>query len=170
MSTSNDALLRRVQASYQRLSTVASELNTVSDELGKAINLLDESLKTLNLGLVHWHKFAGDERENGNYWAHYIGYAKVGPKWGIALSRTSGNCDAPPEYQKDEEWLFNDAPRQLRMDAVDHIPAMIDALITAAEKAVDNIKTKTAETRKLAELLVPQPPPKIKPRPVGGAQ
>jgi hypothetical protein len=143
----------------------------VSDELGKAINLLDESLKTLNLGIVHWHQFAGDAQENGNYWAHCIGYAKVGPKWGIALRKASGNYEAPPEYEREEEWLFNDAPRQLRMDAVDHIPAMIDALITAGEKAVANIKTKTAEAKKLAELLTPpKPPPKIKPRPVGGAQ
>ncbi len=157
MSTNSDSLLQRVQLSYQRLAAVASDLNSVSDELGKAISALDESLKQLNLGIVHWHKFAGQEWQTG-FWAHHIGYAKIGTRWGIALSRTSGEYDAPPEYNTDEEWLFNDAPRQLRIDAVDHIPAMIDSLITAAETTVTRIKKKTAEANKLAELLAPAKP------------
>jgi hypothetical protein len=155
VATNDDPLLKRVQSSYQRLTAVASKLNDVSDELGVAINSLDEALKQLNLGITHWHKFAGNDHEGGSYWANYLGYAKIGTRWGIALSKTSGHYDAPPEYNKGEEWLFNDAPRQLRMDAVDHIPAMIDALITAAEEAVARIEEKTVEAKKLAELLTP---------------
>jgi hypothetical protein len=150
--------LQRVQASYQRLTAVASKLNNVSDELGGAINALDEALKQLNLGITRWHKFEGDDDEAGNYWANYIGYARIGTKWGIALSKTSGNLEAPPEYHRNEEWLFNDAPRQLRMDAVGHIPAMIDSLIAAAEEAVAKIEEKTTEAKKLAELLTAAKP------------
>jgi hypothetical protein len=162
VSTTNDSLLQRVQASYQRLTSVASDLNDASDELGKAINALDESLKKLNLGIITWHRFAVDMDESGDYWAKYIGYSKKGAKWGIGLRRTSGNADT--EHHAEEDWLFNDAPRQLRMEAVEHIPAMIDALTEAAEKAVEGIKTKTAEARQLADLLAPPAKPKSIPR------
>lgn len=157
MSTDKDSLLQRVQSSYQRLTAVASTLNTASDDLGKAVNALDESLKTLNIGITSWHKFAGDETQDGQYWAKYIGYAKVGARWGIAISKTSGHQDAPPEFHKEEEWLFNDAPRQLRMEAVEYIPEMIDALIDSAEKAVEKIQRKTAEAKQLADVLAPKP-------------
>ncbi len=164
MSTNNDSLLQREQSSYQRLTAVASDLNTVSDELGKVINALDESLKRLNLGIAQWHKFAGNEHESGAFWANAIGYAKIGTRWGIGLSKVSGHNEAP-ELSTDEEWLFNDAPRQLRIEAVEHIPAMIDALIEAAEKTVEKIKTKTAEAQKLADMLAtPVPKPKSVPR------
>ena len=161
MSTINDSLLQRVQSSYQRLTFVASSLNTASDELGKAINALDESLKQLNLGIARWHKFDGNEDGSGGYWANYIGYVKIGAKWGIALSKTSGHHEAPPEYNKDEEWLFNDAPRQLRIEAVEHIPAMIESLITAAEEAVEKIRVKASEAHQLAEMLKPTKPKSV---------
>ena len=151
-------LLERVQSSYKRLSAVASQLNTASDELGKSVASLDEALKTLNLGIASWYKFAGSDNDDGSYWAKYIGYVRIGSRWGIGLRKTSGHDYAPPDYNSDEEWLFNDAPRQLRIEAVEHIPAMIEQLITAAEAAVENIKAKSAEARQLAEVLGPKKP------------
>jgi prefoldin subunit 5 len=153
VSTNNNPLLQRVQSSYQRLTSVASNLNAVSDELGRAISALDESLKKLNLGITCWHKFDGNEHESGTFWAKHIGYSKVGNKWGIGLSKTSGHQEAPPEYNTDEEWLFNDAPRELRLEAVEHIPAMIETLIKAGEEAVEKVRVKTAEAQQLAEVL-----------------
>src|SRR5438552_3747571 len=85
-----------------------------------------------------------DTKLKGNYWAHYVGYAKIGNKWGVAISRTSGNFEAP-DYNTDEEWLFNDAPRHLRIEAVEHIPAMFEALIKAGDEAVGKLKGRTAE-------------------------
>jgi hypothetical protein len=153
VSTNNDSLLQRVQSSYERLTSVASDLNAVSDDLGKAINTLDQSLKVLNLGITCWFRFDSRDYESGRYWAKYIGYAKVGNKWGIGLSKTAGHNEAPPEESSDEEWLFNDAPRELRLEAVQHIPAMIEALIKAGEEAVASVRAKTSEAQQLAEVL-----------------
>ena len=83
----------------------------------------------------------------------YIGYARIGSRWGISLRRASGHCDAPPEVTLDEEWLFNDAPRELRLESVEHIPAMIDQLVEAGEAAVERIREKTSEAQQLAEAL-----------------
>jgi hypothetical protein len=153
VSTKPGSLSQRVQSSYKRLTTVATDLNTVSDELGQSVSALDEALKKLNLGITSWYKFSGHDGENGDYWARFIGYQKIGTRWGIALSRTSGNHQAPEEYNKDEEWLFNDSPRQLRIEAVEHIPAMIEKLIEDAEAVIEKVKTKSGEARELAEAL-----------------
>jgi hypothetical protein len=156
VSTANDSLLERVKTSYERLAVVASNLNTASDSLGKAIGSLDDSLKQLNLGIPCWHSYADYEDPGGHCIRQYIGYVKVGNRWGIAISRVEGNSNAPEEFWKDEEWLFNDAPRQLRMEAVEHIPAMIEALIAKAEEAVEKIKNKTMEAQQLADALKPK--------------
>ena len=155
MSPQQDSLLQRVQSSYARLAAIAQDLNGVSDDLGKAIQALDNSLKKLNLGVTSWYTFCDDGPflQDRRFLRKYIGYARIGSRWGIALSRSSGHADANPEENLDEEWLFNDAPRELRLESIEHIPAMIDKLIEAGEAAVDRVKEKTSEVRQLAEAL-----------------
>jgi len=151
--------LQRVQSSYQRLSAIAANLNTASDQLTQSVAALDDSIKRLNLGISSWYQFEGDSNDDGAYWRKYIGYARVDNKWGIALRKTKGHHDFP-ELADDDQWLFKDAPRQLRIEAVEHIPAMIDSLIGDAERAIERITAKTAEAKHLAEALAPPEPAK----------
>jgi hypothetical protein len=133
----------KVLDSFKRLSASAADLNKASDELGNSIEALDASLKRLGLGIAAWVSIAegGDSHGSGYVWEHYLGYAKVGSKWGIALSSTSGNVHDDP-HENDEEWLFAEAPRALRIQAVDHLPALLDKLIVEADKATEKIRGK----------------------------
>lgn len=161
MSTNNGSPSERVQSSYAKLAAAASSLNEATDQLGKTIGSLDESLKTLNLGVSCWHLYAEREDEHDNFTRKYIGYNKIGTRWGVAISRVSGNANSPND-EIDDEWLFNDAPRQLRIEAIEHIPAMIDALVKTAETTVKKIQRKITEAQELADALqlksVPQVP------------
>jgi hypothetical protein len=148
----NDTLSQRVQSSYKQLAVAATALNAASDELGNSISALDVTLKKLALGIPAWLKIAGDEDQYGNYWSRHIGYAKIGTKWGIALSNKSGNENYPSD-SKCEEWLFNDAPRSLRIEAIDKIPDLLDTLITKAEEATRKIQDKIAEAKQLASTI-----------------
>src|SRR2546425_8222887 len=108
---------QRVAASYKRLAESAATLSSASDELTKSVAALDAVLKRLNLGVDAWVEIHGSDDDGyGNYWSRDIGYAKVGRKWGIALRTTNGNHNSP-ENGDLEEWLFDDAPRWLRIDA-----------------------------------------------------
>jgi len=143
----------RVAASYKRLAASAATLSSASDELAKSISALDEALKRLNLGVPAWQEIHGSDNDgSGNFWSRDIGYAKIGGKWGIALRTTEGNHNAP-EYDQIEEWLFNDAPRWLRIDAIDKIPDLIDKLIAAADETSIKIKQKTEKAQELAAAL-----------------
>ena len=93
-------------------------IRTLSDELGKSIGVLDAALKKLNLGISTWSRLDRWEDAFGNYSSRYLGYAKVNNRWGIALRTVAGNNNQPEEATV-EEWLFNDAPRALRIEAVE---------------------------------------------------
>ena len=84
MSDKDTPLLERVADYNSQLSTVAADLNAVSDELGKSIAVIDNALQRLNLGITTWVTIQSGEGDQGmgdySYWSRDIGYAKVDGK------------------------------------------------------------------------------------------
>ena len=153
-----DSLNFRISASYKQLTAAASELNAVSDELGKFVTALDSALRRLNLGIATWLRLESREDGSGNYTKRDLGYAKVGNKWGIALRTVSGNHNSVEESNI-EEWLFNDAPRALRIESVEKLPDLFESLVKEADAATRQIRAKTHHAQALATALSDQAPP-----------
>ncbi|HVF59439.1 MAG TPA: hypothetical protein VNJ70_06465 [Thermoanaerobaculia bacterium] len=141
----------RISASFKELAASAARLNSVSDELASAIRPIDAALKKLNLGVAAWHSYAGSEDSGGEFSNRRIGYARVGRKWGLALSTVSGNHNYGVEDE--EEWLFNDAPRWMRIEAVDHLPDLLEILVKKASKTAENLQKKAERARELADSI-----------------
>jgi len=151
--TSSDAKLQKVQTQFEALSAIASSLNTASDELTKVVGILDEALKKLNVGLTVWITFKGGSDEAGdNYDDDQIGYAKVGGKWGLALRNIWGN-QSFDDHHEEGPWLFSEAPRQMRIEGVDKIPELIEALGKEAFNTAKQIHVKTEQLRELAGII-----------------
>lgn len=142
----------RVSSSYRQLSLAASHLNLVSDELGKSIAVLDAALRKLNLGISSWSRLDRWEDAFGNYSSRYLGYAKVNNRWGIALRTVAGNNNQPEDATV-EEWLFNDAPRALRIEAVEKLPELFENLIKEADVAIRKVKAQALGARQLSTAL-----------------
>jgi hypothetical protein len=145
--TSGDQKIAKIQTHFQALTTAANSLNTASDELTKTVGILDEALKKMNLGLVVWvtvSKWADDLRHGEDQ----IGYCKISGKWGIAL-RTFWDDDSIGEPIEEGMWLFNDAPRNLRLSGVDKIPELIEQLSKRASDTTKKILEKTQNVREL---------------------
>ena len=142
----------RVSSSYRQLSLAASHLNLVSDELGKSIAVLDAALRKLNLGISSWSRLDRWEVAFGNYSSRYLGYAKVNNRWCIALRTVTGNNNQPEDATV-EEWLFNDAPRALRIEAVEKLPELFENLIREADVAIRKVKAQTLSARQLSTAL-----------------
>jgi chaperonin cofactor prefoldin len=169
MTTKTDSLNSRISSSYKQLTQAATELNAVSDELGKFVTALDAALRRLNLGIATWLRLESREDSSGNYTKRDLGYAKVGNKWGIALRTMTGNHN-DVEDSNVEEWLFNDAPRALRIESVEKLPDLFENLVKEADAATKQIRTKTERAQALASALTeqaaaaivtePTPPPK----------
>src|SRR5258708_5102020 len=148
-------LADRISTSIKQLAESAGRLNSASDELAKAIAPIDAALKRLNLGVVAWSPFEGDtDHDSGDFWTHDIGYAKVSGKWGLAIQAISGNMNF---IESQDEWLFNDAPRSMRIKAVDSIPDLLEALVKKADKVAADIQKKTAHVRDLADTIIAVP-------------
>lgn len=152
MPANGDSLAKNVESSYRKLSTVASELNFASDELGKHVSELDAALKKLNLGIEVWVPIRGEGiDERGDFWSEDLGYAKIGGKWGIALRSKSGNEFA--DEVSVECWLFGDAPRPLRLASISKIAELLEKLSAEAKIMVDQIDGGLAEVKEVAEVV-----------------
>jgi hypothetical protein len=145
----------RVEDSYRQLAAVASELNTVSDELGKSIEDLNAALRKLNLGVTAWVEVrAGDNPtpDDLSWWSEDLGYAKVENRWGVALRKAFGDYNYPEEEQS-ESWQFNDAPRLMRLAAIEKIPELLEKLSKEAVETTAKIKGKLAEAQEVAAVV-----------------
>jgi hypothetical protein len=100
----------------------------------------------------------GNAYANEYWWSQDIGYTKIDGKWGVALRTCSGNYQDPDNDSVDE-WLFNDAPRRMRILGIQHIPKLIRAMVEEVNKIASNIKIKIAEANELAKAIreIPQP-------------
>jgi hypothetical protein len=148
-----------VSTSFLELTSVANTLNQVSDALGKAISEIDEGLKKLNLGITTWVRVSfkgGDEEGDCYYYVEELGYAKADGKWGIALKTTEG-LDMSGDVPDVETFLFNEAPRSLRLKAIEKIPALLKALSDESAKVTKELEGKLADVRAVAAVVNPQP-------------
>ena len=158
--TENQTLLERVNKSFNELTLSASRLNEVSDNLNKQVIFLESSLKKLNLGIFTWVIIArGSSDDDNHYWKQELGYAKIGAKWGIAIRTEEGFPRDPPVEPDVEIFLFNDAPRHLRLKAIEKIPDLLEKMIVDANATSANIEQKIAEVRQIALALNPPPTP-----------
>jgi hypothetical protein len=150
---SNPSLASKVEASYRKLSSVASDLNFTSDQLGKSIADLDSALKKLNLGVSVWVNVRGaDDPNDGRHWCEQLGYSKVGGTWGIALQTVRGHY-SDPDGDAVESWLFNDGPRLLRLSSIEKIPELLEQLSTEADETARKIRLRLAEVQEVAAVV-----------------
>jgi hypothetical protein len=147
-SNSVPSLPERVGKAFEVLSRTASELNKISDELGKSISEIDAALKKLNLGVEVWVQvsMAGD---GDDYYIEKIGYAKVSGVWGLALRTEFGYED---QHCDDEvsTWLFGDGPRALRLDSIAKLPDLLEELSKIAVLTTERIRNGMFEAQMIA--------------------
>ena len=153
VASENDAQFReRVSADFEKLAASAAVLNAASDEIAEPVSAIDAALRKLNLGISAWVQVAGDEDLNGNEWHRSVGYDKVSSRvWGIAICYRV--IDSDHVVRQDDEWLFNEAPRAYRLEALDKLPQLIEKLTSIADKTADALKKKVATTKQVATAI-----------------
>ncbi|MCY4659086.1 MAG: hypothetical protein OXF93_04630 [Acidobacteria bacterium] len=145
-------LQERVSKAFGTLASSAAELNTVSDELAVPIRAIDAVLQKLNLGVSEWVPFWTQRSDEHEYvQQRSLGYGKISGDWGLAIRTYAGfYADDQPSV---EEWLFNDAPRSYRLEAVEKIPDLLDALSETARKTTQDLKAKVALTQQVSTTI-----------------
>ena len=146
------SLEERLSVAYKRLSTSAAALNEASDAMTKHISVAEGVLQNLNLGIEAWEQIRGhDDPQTGDYWNEKVGFVKVRGSWRIALRTTRGNHHIDQETV--EVWPFGEAPRSLRISAVDQLPDLIEKLVAVVEKTTRKMEQKTPQVASIAKIL-----------------
>jgi hypothetical protein len=160
MPNTPNSLPESISLSFQKLQSAASTLNSVSDDLAKFVARIDESLKKLNLGVSVWVSFHewDDSHEGGSsYRSEDVGYAKINGRWAICLRKIAGDY-TDPDREVGEEWLFNDAPRALRLEAVGKIAKLLEELSESATSMTTKVRGKLSEVEAIADAINPRAP------------
>jgi len=148
-----------ISSAFHELTSHASALNKVSDALGKAVSDIDEGLKKLNLGISVWVRIHFDAAgpDDPTYYIEELGYAKIDGKWGTALRTISGS-----EFTEDDDsvstYAFNEAPRVLRLKAIDKLPALLKALTDESSRVTKELEGKLASAQAVAAVMNPKIP------------
>ena len=133
----------KLQTSFQKLSASANTLNKASDDFTNAIVSLDTAINNLNPGVTAWITISSSQQgDDGPVQEERLGYAKTNGRWGLSLcivTFDSGGADGDGEEKVESSWLFNDAPRSLRLLAIDRVAALIEALARQAEDTANRV-------------------------------
>jgi hypothetical protein len=150
MEKVSQAISSDVQAHFRELARTAKQLNQTSDALGKYVAEIEEALKTLNLGVSAWVTIDVYSQMDGMATLHEeLGYDKIGKTWciGIRSYRAPEWDDGWLDY---ERWIFNEGPRELRIAATDHFPALIQKLNKEASEIAKRVGEKLPTASKVA--------------------
>jgi len=151
-------LYESVSHSFLELTKAAGALNAVSDALGYAVSDIDEGLKRLNLGLNTWVRisyYGPDYPGDSSYLIEELGYAKLNSRWGISLRKRRGEENDPEGTEEIETWPFNEAPRALRLKAIDKIPDLLRRLAEDASKAAAELQVRLVDAQSVAAVISP---------------
>lgn len=150
MPTAEGSHARKVGLSFDKLSETASTLNSTSRRLNESIEQLNTALKQLNLGIPVWFQTWVHEAPNVSD-VEEIGYARVRGAWGISIRKT---IEWPDGSEPDESvWHFADAPRDLRIRAIEFLPQLMDKLNDDAEVAAQKLAERANDAEALATVI-----------------
>ncbi|SRR6266851_4467662 len=145
------------------LAAVATQLNEESDDLNEVLDAWDEKLRSLNIGLERWVAISSEDQsvtvEDGSDTKdvpgsveQQLGWAKydIGGGWRLVTREATYRGDADSGWQKIEQSLsqpIGEASREVRIEALEVLPRLLQELKESAEKAV----AKIARAKKLVK-------------------
>src|SRR4051812_22240789 len=112
----------------ERLHDLSKRLNAKSDSAGMVVQGVEEYLNEVcRLGLVASVNITSNQSPDGDWYSSKdLVYKRFGPKFRLVIEETSG-CEGNPESA--ESTLWANCPRELKLDAFDKLPALLDELI-----------------------------------------
>ena len=147
------SLVERVDSLLPSLAANAANLNEASQSLSALIDQLDGALQRLNLGVTAWTVMLHGGNAIDSAWSEDLGYGRTGRKsWGLMLRKMEEHFGDPDSDQYDE-WPFNEAPRELRIRAVKHIPNLLKKLDEASQELVKNLSASIEGTAAIVGAL-----------------
>ncbi len=144
-------------AALAKLTSLSQALANASDQLSQHIIEMESALEDLNFGLWAWVKddplqideVSGVDKDGKHTTIHLIqqlGYGKHNGKWAFLVasgSEESWDTDAKIS-------LLRNAPRDIKLRAMDRIPQLLDSLIEEVTRMMEETQQKAQEAKGIA--------------------
>jgi DNA polymerase-3 subunit gamma/tau len=137
-----------LRASLQRARRVAPELASATDAVNIALERVEQALTTLNLGVTACIDLDPDRNPRDD-WARCLRFGKDGSTWRLLL-------ESGPEGGDADDWSQSpllSASKEVRLQAVEQLPALIDKLVEAAEDQVGRFRAAAAKAQAVAAAI-----------------
>jgi hypothetical protein len=146
----------KLKNSFSNLSKASQELNTASEVFGTAVTSLEDAINALNPGVAAWVAVSSSSPDEDMPWQSVeerLGYDKVDGRWGLALSTVEIDSSGDVSESVQASWRFKDAPRSLRLRAIDRVPELIEALAREASRTAKRVGEQADYATSLAEAI-----------------
>ena len=141
------------QDAWAALVTAARKLNEASDGINPIIEGIQTRLKKMNIGVEVEIYVEGDGFSGGRI-GFFFGYGRLGKReWGMTCR--GAEVDKKP---------LTEAPREARLVALEHIPALLSALDAEIVKTIADLE---AANQKLDAIVAAIPAGLLPERPIG---
>jgi hypothetical protein len=139
-----------VQASLRKLHSLSQDLNEASDTLTTELTSVEAALNKLKLGVSAWVTIRKEDAGEGFTRAYTLGYYKLKGKWGLVVGEL---VEEVYDGGDDDVIFLRDAPRELRMEAAEHLAELIDELAKNAATTTEKATKRAAEVKEIASAL-----------------
>jgi len=142
----------KIDSTLKKLASVSQSLNQASDLVTARIGEVESALREYKLGVEAWvdiRRWYDEGQFTDGSWyrlgrTRRLAYGKKDGKWGLLTYIIAEESD---EY---EEFAFlREAPRDLRLNAIDKLPELLDALV---EKAVQTAQEASRKAEKAGHI------------------
>lgn len=153
-------MAKKAEVALSKLTSMSQTLSSASDQLTQHIAEIESALNDLNFGVWAWVKddpleveeISAVDNDGQGPLVHHIqqlGYGKHKGKWGFLVA--SGTQES---WGTDVTITFlRDAPREIRLRAVDRIPKLLDMVAEGLNQITQETTEKVAEAREIVAAL-----------------
>jgi hypothetical protein len=132
------------------LSAASQSLNEKSNLLNKQILEVQHALQKLSLGIEAYVEIYSTMDRSGEKHVYQVGYTRLGGKWALAAADYfTGDAD-----ETWNEQTLLEAPRTIRIQAVEKFPDLIQKLVEKVNEAARSAAEQAEAAGKIASGLV----------------
>jgi len=143
----------RIDSTLKKLASVSKSLNQASDKVTSCIADVESALREYKLGIEasveisRWSEVG--QFGDGSYYelrrVQRLGYGKKAGKWGLLTW-----VDAEESDEREEFAFLREAPRDVRLAAIDKLPDLLEALVAKAVGTSEEAIKKADKARQIA--------------------
>lgn len=145
---------------FSRLEGLSAQINQASDSLSTTLAQIEIKLQDLRLGVEAWvhietTRLCDDVGNDDGATLVFLGYGKYNGQWQLLIKSQTDNPDEDGALTRIEgpPVPLRQQPRETRVKAIQHLPALLEILAKNAEATLQMIESQKAVAQAVIDEL-----------------